>query len=457
MNIKANKSIKIDIPVDVQKIIQAFSNSGYNAFIVGGCVRDSLLERNINDWDLCTNALPEQIINICEKYGFKYIPTGLKHGTVTIMINNEGYEITTFRIDGDYSDNRHPDNVDFTSSLEEDLSRRDFTINALAYNHEVGLVDYFDGINDLKNNIIRCVGNAQTRLNEDNLRRLRAIRFACQLGFEIDSSTYDALSQNTQNLTLLSVERIREELNKILISNNPAYGIKELYKLNMLKYIVPELEFCANFNQHNKHHDKDVFEHILSVVANSPCKLDLRLAALLHDIGKPRCYTEGEDGQGHFIGHHIISADMAREILVRLKYDNKTIDKVCVLVYEHMSRYDKLRTPNIKKFINRVGPDNLNDLFELQVADIRGCAEEYQDLTNVIKLKKECDRILNEKQPLTLKDLSISGRDLISLGITQGKEIGLILNELLNMVLEDPSINEKDKLLEITKSIKNML
>lgn len=450
--IEGNKDIKIYIPSDVQRILKAFYNSGFATFIVGGCVRDSLLKREIHDWDLCTKATPEQIIEVCNAYGFKYIPTGLKHGTITIMINDVGYETTTFRVDGDYSDSRHPDKVEFTISLKEDLARRDFTINAMAYNDDIGLIDYFGGITDLKNKIIRCVGNANDRFNEDNLRRLRAIRFACQLGFEIDNLTYNALALNPQRLMLLSVERIREELCKILLSNHVYFGFQSLWSLDMLKYILPELDECYGINQHNIHHDKDIFTHILTVVENTPSKLEIRLAALFHDIGKPRCFTLGEDGQGHFIEHHKISADIAREILTRLKFDNKTIDKVCKLIYEHMSRYDKLRTPNTKKFINRVGIENLDDLFELQIADIKGCAKEYQDFSNVLKLKEECYRILNEEQPLSVKDLKVNGNDLINLGYKQGKEIGVTLNKLLDIILENPELNNKEDLIKCIKT-----
>lgn len=445
--------VRINIPEDVKFLLKIFYECGYKTYIVGGCVRDSLLQKEIHDWDICTKANPGQIITVCKSYGLKYIPTGLQHGTITIILNDNSYEITAFRIDGDYSDSRHPDSVTFTTSLFKDLSRRDFTINALAYSEFEGLIDYFDGLVDLENRVIRCVGNAEDRFNEDNLRKLRAIRFACQLNFEIESETYCALAINPQNLTLLSAERVRGELCKILLTDNVFHGINDLHLLGMLKYILPEFEDCYGFEQQNKHHDKTIFEHTLSVVENTPPKLEIRLAALLHDIGKPKCFTVGEDGQGHFLQHHKFSADMSRNILTRLKFDNKTIDKVCVLVYEHMSRYDKLRTANTKKFINRVGVDNLDDLFELQIADIKGSAKEYQDFSNVTKLKEACTRILNEQQPLSVKDLKINGKDLMQLGVKQGKEIGKVLNELLEMILEDPVLNDKERLLKIAKSI----
>lgn len=434
----------INIPSDVKQILNKLNKHGYEVYIVGGCVRDSLLGRIPHDWDITTNALPNQVKGLFDKT----IDTGIKHGTVTVMINGDGYEVTTYRIDGIYSDSRRPDKVDFTSSLYDDLSRRDFTINAIAYNSTEGLIDYFNGAKDINSKVIKCVGNPNLRFQEDALRMLRAIRFSSELGFEIEQNTLDAIINN-DTLKNISQERIRVELCKILTSNNPVDGLVHLICTNLIEYIIPELKNCIKFNQYNKHHDKDVLMHMLEVVKNVPPTLELRLSALLHDIGKPLCFTQGEDGQGHFLQHHKISADMSREILERLKFDNKTIDKVCLLVYEHMSRYDKLRTPNTKKFINRVGIDNLDDLFELQVADIKGCAEAYQNFDNVIKLKEECYRIINEKQPLSVKDLNINGRDLISIGYKQGKEIGLILNDLLELVLDNPELNQRDKLLEI--------
>jgi tRNA nucleotidyltransferase (CCA-adding enzyme) len=446
-----NKDIKINIPEDVLYIMRAFGNYGFEIYIVGGCVRDSLLNRPINDWDLCTKATPEEMIKVCSAFKLKYIPTGLKHGTLTVVLNNENYEITTYRLDGDYSDGRHPDKVSFTTSLQEDLARRDFTINALAYNYEGNLVDYFGGIEDVDKGIIRCVGNADRRFKEDNLRRLRAIRFAAQLGFKIDEETYSNLKLNPESLSLLSIERVKDELSKILLSNNASYGIRELSRLNMLKYIIPELEKCIGFQQHTKYHDKDVFEHTLSVLDNVMPKLDLRLSALLHDIAKPNCFAIGENGQGHFLEHDFQGAIIAREILKRLRFDNRIIEKVHILVKYHMNRYDKIKTTGIKKFINRIGIENLEDLFELQIADIKGSAMEYQNYENVLELKEKCKKILEEKHPLSIKDLNINGKDLIQLGFKPNREMGEALEYLLGLVLEKPELNLKEKLVELIK------
>lgn len=444
-------AININIPKDVQIIMKAFCDFGYEIYVVGGCVRDSILSRPINDWDLCTKATPDQMIEICSAFEFRYIPTGLKHGTITVVLNDKNYEITTYRLDGDYSDGRHPDNVSYTTSLKEDLARRDFTINALAYNNDVKLVDYFGGIDDINNKVIRCIGNAETRFKEDNLRRLRAIRFAAQLGFEIEEETYKQLTLKPEGLLLLSIERIRDELSKILLSDNSSYGIRELANLNMLKYIIPELCKCVGFDQQNIHHDKDVFEHILSVVDNVIPKLDLRLSALLHDIAKPNHLILDENGQGHFLEHDIKSAKMAVEILKRLRFDNKTIDKTYILIKYHMYRYDKIKTSSIKKFINNIGIENLKDLFELQIADIKGCAIEYQNFQNVFYLREQCNRILNEKHPLSINDLNVNGKDLIELGYEPGRKIGDALNYLLELVLENPELNLKEKLIELLK------
>jgi tRNA nucleotidyltransferase (CCA-adding enzyme) len=448
----SNNLIEFNLPNDVKAIMNAFEGGGFEIFLVGGCVRDTLLNRLVNDWDFCTKATPEEIILVCDKCGFKYIPTGLKHGTITVVLNNEGYEITTYRLDGDYSDGRHPNKVFFTTSLKEDLARRDFTINALAYSEKEKLIDYFNGLEDLENQLIRCVGNPEERFKEDNLRRLRAIRFAAQLGFGIETETYKNIAMSPESLNCLSVERIRDELSKILLSNNSAYGIRELSKLGLQRYIIPELEKCVGFHQHNKHHDKDVLEHTLCVVENTTAKLDLRLAALLHDIAKPICMEIDKAGQGHFLEHDVKGAIIAEEILTRLRFDNKTIAKVSKLVRYHMNKYEKIKLSSIKKFMTRVGIEDLEDLFELQIADIKSTALEYQNYDKIIAVREECRRIIRQKEPLKIKDLSINGADLIEIGFKPGKEMGNTLNDLLTLVLENPELNNRVKLLELVKN-----
>ncbi|WIV11293.1 CCA tRNA nucleotidyltransferase [Proteiniborus sp. MB09-C3] len=440
--------MRITYPKEVDIIFKELRSSGYSRYIVGGCVRDILLGKEPSDWDICTDAKPEDIQEIFKEYST--IPTGLKHGTITVVVNNKNFEITTFRTDKDYIDNRRPREVEFTKDIYEDLKRRDFTINALAYNELVGLIDCFNGQRDLDEKIIRTVGNPNERFNEDALRIIRGVRFSAQLGFDIEAGTALAMTNNRELLKNISNERIREEFLKIIMTEKPSEGIRRLVSLKLMEYIVPELIECIGFEQNNSNHDKDVFNHIMEVLDNTEKDITLRLAALLHDIGKPQCFTVDENGKGHFYGHHKISAEKAEEILTRLKFDNKTIDSVRLLVNEHMSRYDFLREKSYKKFINKVGIDNLDRLFRLQIADIKGSAPPH-DFTNIENLKKECTRIINQKEPITLRDLDINGYDIMNLGINQGKEIGDILNYLLEVILESPELNKKELLAGLAK------
>lgn len=438
--------MKIKLTEDVSYILDILIKNGYEAYIVGGCVRDSLIERQLKDWDITTSAKPEDILRLFEKT----IPTGIKHGTVTVVLNKNNYEVTTYRIDGDYSDNRHPDEVIFTSSLKEDLSRRDFTVNSLAYNSINGLVDMFDGISDLHNRLIKCVGDPDKRFNEDALRMLRAIRFACQLDFTIDEETYKAISRNYALLRNVSSERIKDEFCKILLTSKPSRGMKMLLETKLLDYIVPELKESVGFDQKNPHHDKNVFDHIMSVLDNSEENLVVRLGALLHDIGKPRTFSIDKKGIGHFYGHNVVSAQMAEEILKRLKFDNKTIEKVLIIITEHMSAYNNMKNRTLKKFISRVGVDNLEDLFQLQIADSKGHKKDA-DFSPILKRREEVKKILESGEPFTVSQLKINGNDLITLGFKPGKYIGVILNELLEKVMEKPELNNRDSLLKIAR------
>lgn len=441
--------IKINIPKGVEYILNTLQDNGYENYIVGGCVRDSLLNRIPNDWDICTNAKPNEMLDVLKE--FKTIPTGLKHGTITVVVDDNYYEVTTFRVDGEYSDGRRPDKVEFTDDIIKDLSRRDFTINAMAYNTKNGLVDPFYGASYLEDGIISCVGNADDRFKEDGLRMLRSIRFSSQLGFAIGLDTFDAICQNKSLLQNISKERIREELNKILLSEKASQGIKLLYESGLLIYILPELVDCVDFHQNNPNHDKDVFNHILSVLDNTVSKLELRLAALFHDIGKPNTFTLDDNKVGHFYEHHKESAKICREVMTRLKYSNKEIEYVSELVYYHMTRYEKLRTPSVKKFINKIGVDKLDDLFKLFVADRMASKSPYE-LDDIYKLKFECEKVLSEKQPLSVKDLDINGYDLIDIGISQGRQIGVVLKSLLELILDNPELNNKATLLKMARN-----
>lgn len=440
------------IPKAVKKIIRAFNTSGFEIYIVGGCVRDSILGRAVNDWDLCTKATPLEIVKVCDFYGFKCIPTGIKHGTITVVEGNENYEITTYRVDGEYSDGRHPDNVEFTTSIMEDLARRDFTINALAYSEEDGLIDYYGGLEDINNGLIRCVGNPEKRFREDSLRKLRALRFAAQLGFDIEKETYKQLSKNNDSLLLLSIERIRDELIKILLSANASTGIKELAKLEMLQYVIPELANCIGVEDQNRQNtDFDVFDHMLEVVDRVSPKIELRLAALLHDIAKPNCLKVDEAIELHFSEHEYKSSKQAEDILKRLRFDNGVITKVSILIKYHGIRCEAASTYEVKKFINRVGVENLEYLFQLQIADIKSYSDKSKSYDEVVALKEKCNVILIEKQPLRIKDLAINGKDLIELGYKPDSKLGGELTYLLEVVLEKPELNSKHKLIEIIK------
>jgi tRNA nucleotidyltransferase (CCA-adding enzyme) len=436
-----------DLPKEVKYILNKFIENNFEAYIVGGCVRDILLNFIPKDWDITTNAKPEKIMSLFQNT----IPTGIKHGTVTVIIDDRPFEITTFRIDGKYSDNRHPDTVEFTTSLEDDLSRRDFTINAMAYNNESNLIDLFQGKVDLYNKLIRAVGSADKRFYEDSLRMLRAVRFSSQLSFKIENKTFKSIQNNANLITHISMDRIRDEFSKLLLSANPAAGIRTLKDTGLLKYILPELCESIGFDQQNPHHDKDVFEHILSVVENSKVDLTLRLSALLHDIGKPRCFSLDNKGVGHFYDHNLLSAEMSEEILKRLKFDNNTIKLVCTFIREHMSVYANYKSANLKKFINRVGIENLDNFFELLEADSKGHKAPY-DFSRLNTLKDRVKEVLMRSDPLSVKDLNLTGDDLLHLGFQEGKEIGLILNKLLDLVLSNPELNTKEKLIQLVKN-----
>jgi len=440
---------KSKIPNEAFYVLNKLYEHKYESFLVGGCIRNMLLEKDVKDWDVTTQAKPNEVINIFGKE-HHVIPTGIKHGTVTVIINEIPIEITTYRTDGEYSNNRHPDSVKFVSIVKDDVDRRDFTINGLLYNGR-DVVDCVGGLKDLNQRKIRAIGNADDRFSEDSLRMMRCIRFSCQLGFDIIKSTIQSIERNAELIKNVSQERIRDELIKILMSDKPSKGIGLLAKTNLLKYILPELQECVGFDQHNKHHNKNVFNHILKVLENTPAVLNLRLATLFHDISKPETFTMDDNGQGHFYLHHKVGADKTREIMKRLKFDNETIDNVCILVYNHMARYPKLREGSVKKLLRRLGEHNVDDLINLQIADIIGSKSPY-DFENVVLLKNELKRIIETKEPIAVNQLAINGHDLIELGIKPGKRMGEILNELLLLVMDKPEMNTKEQLLLIAIS-----
>ncbi|WP_195972114.1 CCA tRNA nucleotidyltransferase [Clostridium thermobutyricum] len=442
--------MNFNIPTKVQFIIDTFYNNGFEAFLVGGCIRDYLLNKTPKDYDIATSATPDQTISLFEKT----IPTGLQHGTVTIVIENENFEVTTYRTESEYIDNRHPKKVEFVKNIKEDLSRRDFTINAFAYNHKKGLLDFFEGKSDLKNKIIRAVGNSDIRFNEDSLRMLRAIRFSSQLDFDIDKDTLSNIEKNNLLINNISFERIRDEISKILLSNNPRKGLLLLKNTGLLTNIIPEFKDTFGFDQKNPHHFEDVFEHSLSVLEKTPIILTVRLAALLHDIGKPSCFNLDEKGIGHFYGHNIKSEEISRKILNRLRFDNKTIKETLKLIREHMNVLDNPNNSNIKRLITRVGLDSIENLYSLQEADILSLKDPSVATHKIVKMREVTNNILISKEPLSLKDLAITGNDLINeLGLNKGKIIGDVLKKLFNIILDYPDLNNKADLLKEAKKI----
>ena len=439
---------KINIPQEVQTIMDRMRAAGHKSYIVGGCVRDSMLGMDINDWDICTSARPEDVMDIFgEDKDFKIVPVGIKHGTVMLVYRGCAYEVTTFRVDGEYMDGRRPSKVSFTGDIKKDLSRRDFTINAMAYSDNDGLIDPFKGLQDIKRSLIRCVGDPQKRFEEDALRMLRAIRFAAQIGFEIEKETFDAICRNWRLAENISIERIRQEFGKIMISDKPSRGIRLLMDTKLMNLISPQLYEIVGFDQKNPYHDKDVFEHTMNVIENTPKRLNVRLAALFHDISKPQCMFLDDGGMGHFYEHDSVGSEVAVEILKKLKYDNRTIRSVSMLIREHMINLDHFTEKGIKRFIKRIGSENLEDFFDLRRADIKGCAGPF-DFGALEAFIENVHAIINRKEPLGIKDMAIGGNDLRDIGYSEGKEIGDALTWLLEIVLEHPDMNTKERLIQ---------
>jgi len=448
-------TIAID-PV-LKEIASLFNDSGKEIYLVGGAVRDSLMGKKIHDWDLATNALPEEVTAIVKRAGGKVVPTGIKHGTVTIFYKNNTAEITTFRLEAGYSDGRRPDEVHFTSDIEEDLSRRDFTMNTVALRLPKGeIVDPFGGSADIKAGIIRCVGNASERFNEDGLRPLRAVRFAAQLGFEIEKNTLDAIGGVLDVCAKVSWERVRDEVDKILASPLPSRAFLLMEKTGLLKLFLEELSICRGVDQKG-FHNFDVLDHCLSACDYSAAKgysRELRLAALFHDVGKPQARQMGDDGIWTFYRHEEISTSLCKKILNRLRYSNAVIDKVCHLIKEHMFHYtDEWTDSAVRRFIARVGEEHLEDLYCLRYADTFAFAGKEKDNSSLLLLANRVEKALAESRALSVKDLAVSGNDLIAAGIPSGVTMGIILNELLETVLDDPTQNTREKLLEIAGKI----
>lgn len=437
-------SLEIEIPQGAAWVLEQLRDAGYEAYVVGGCVRDSLLHRMPDDWDITTSAKPEDTKRIFRRT----VDTGIQHGTVTVMVDRTGYEVTTYRIDGEYADGRHPEHVTFTASLLEDLKRRDFTINAMAYSPAEGLVDEFDGIGDINRRVIRAVGDPVQRFTEDALRMMRAIRFSAQLDYRIDEDTREGIRLLAPNLQKVSAERIRVELEKLLLSEHPE-ELKEAYELGLLRQFLPELSECMECGQNNPHHCLSVGDHILCAVKAARRDKVLRLALLLHDIAKPQVKTTDENEIDHFHGHAARSAALADRILRDLKYDNQTREAAVRLIAWHDCNLgDSL--PEIRKSISELGEEWFLPLLEVKTSDVEAQSDYQRDekLDKIEYWRNAFEEIRRAGDCLSLKDLAVSGKDLIAAGAAPGKEIGRILHEMLEEVLREPAHNTREYLLE---------
>lgn len=440
------------LPQPVQLILQRLLEHGFEAYAVGGCVRDSLNGTEPHDWDICTAALPEETKACFSDYPVAQI--GIRHGTISVIIDHEPYEITTYRIDGDYLDNRHPAQVTFTPSLREDLARRDFTINAMAYSDAAGIVDLFGGEKDLKKHLIRCVGDPDERFQEDALRILRALRFASRFDFSIEKKTSEAIHRKAGLLRNIAAERLRDELVGILCGKGVEPILNE-YR-DVLAVLIPEFIPTFDFDQHNPHHCFDVYRHILRSVSLIEADPVLRLTMLFHDIGKPQVCLEGKNGVRHFRGHPTISADIASAVFHRLRFSNDTTQTCLQLITYHDVRYKGSKS-QLKRLLRILGEKNMQLLFKVQLADLMAQSDYRREEKRAVlnEMIAMTNKILEEQQCFTLKHLAVNGRDLIAIGITDGKQIGNVLRGLLEEVIEEKQPNEKTALLKRAEELQS--
>ena len=469
------KKIKLDSTlIEFGKV---FFQAGYKAYLVGGAVRDMLMKVPAHDWDVATNATPQDVIKL-----FKFVvPTGIEHGTVTVHYKGNEIEVTTFRTEAGYSDGRHPDSINYAATIEEDLARRDFTMNAIAASLEDGTItDPYGGQDDIKNKLIRTVGAAHERFMEDGLRPVRALRFASKLGFSIEKNTYSEIFKEEiqAKAASISIERFRDEFEKIMASPKPSVGLKLLEESGLLDIFIPEFKICRGCIQsdYRAFHKFDVLDHLFYACDGAPAdKLNVRLAALFHDIGKPAAkkilhetVLDGEKNDGSkkeietitFYNHEAFGEKITQKLMTRLKFSNDMISNVCHLVKEHMFHYESnWSEAAVRRFIIRVKPECMEDLYDLRLADMYGMYNEKVDVRYsesvklLLELKARVEKELSKKTALSLKSLAVNGRDLMQLGIPAGKELGRILNELLECVIEDPAMNNKERLIETAKKI----
>lgn len=443
----------MNLPISggAELIISTLEKNGYSANIVGGAVRDLLMNKIPHDFDIASSAPPEAVKRIFKRT----IDTGIKHGTVTVIENNIGYEVTSYRIEGAYRDGRRPSAVSFTDSLEDDLARRDFTINAMAYNPEGGITDIFGGSQDIENKLIRCVGEPEKRFGEDALRMLRALRFSVVLGFDIEEKTAAAIKKCSPLIKKISFERIRDEINKILMSDCPE-GIARLREYGLLHYIIPELERCIGERQKNKYHIYDVFDHIIHTVEHTPTDLTLRWAALLHDVGKPCCASCDASGIIHFYGHHRESVRLANDILHRMRMDSDAMRDILILIENHDVRIENSQ-PGVKRMMTRTGAALFEKLLILQEADNMAKNMKYfrEKKHRLEEIEETYKKILAEHQPYQISDLAVNGRDLIKTGYRPGRALGDCLKRLLEEVIINPELNRREYLIMRAKELKS--
>ncbi len=468
---------KMKLPSLLIDFGKVFSQAGFKAYLVGGAVRDMFMKADAHDWDVATNATPQDVIKL-----FKFVvPTGIEHGTVTVHFKGVKIEVTTFRTESGYSDGRHPDSVNYAATIEEDLARRDFTMNAIAASLEDGtIVDPYGGQEDIKNKLIRTVGVAHERFMEDGLRPVRALRFASKLAFSIEKNTYSEIFKKEiqEKAASISIERFRDEFEKIMVSAKPSVGLKLLEETGLLAIFIPEFQICRGCIQsdYRAFHKFDVMDHLFYACDGAPAaKLNVRLAALFHDIGKPavkkimkESVLDGDKNDGSkkeietitFYNHEAAGEKIVRSLMIRLKFSNDMIDNVCHLVKEHMFHYEaSWSDAAVRRFIMRVRPECLEDLYDLRLADMYGMYNEPVDLRYsasvalLLELRERVEKELEKKTALSLKSLAVNGRDLMENGIPAGKELGRILNELLDCVVEDPEMNSRETLLKTALSL----
>lgn len=436
------------VPSQVRAVMAQLRDAGFEAYVVGGCVRDALLGLAPHDWDMTTNAAPDQMK---EAVSFKSIDTGLKHGTITFIVDGEPIEVTTYRTEGAYSDGRHPDSIEFATSIEEDLSRRDFTVNAMAWSDEAGLADPFDGMRDLRSGVLRCVGDANERFSEDGLRVMRALRFAAFYGFAVEAGTARAVHEKRGMLSAVSEERICAELTKMMEAHDGNHLASIVSQFSDVVFqIMPELRPCFGLEQENPHHDRDCWTHMVDVMAQVEPDSSLRLAALLHDVGKPSCKVKGPDGTAHYYGHAEVGARIAEALLSRLKFPRRIKDEVVFLVAQHDS-WPAPTQRSARRFLARCGgEERARKLLALMKADRRAHAPgsvkgKFDDLEEFDALM---ETELEKDMAFTVKDLEISGRDLLEKGWAEGPGLGAELQRLFDLVLSGDLPNDRERLLE---------